>query len=142
MNQARRFHHLPGRVPAGPSLAADRWHGARAVLPASQPFSDAPRRSEEPRDVREEFRAMLRGPAGPGKGLALKTARDISDGTLLPAERPPELPARLHSLSHPPADGGGHPAPVGRGRPARGHARRPLLADARRVQPAEDDEQP
>jgi len=37
-------------------------------LPAAQPFSDAPRRSEEPRDVREEFRAMLRGPAGRGKG--------------------------------------------------------------------------
>src|SRR5262249_37521665 len=101
--------YLPGRVPAGPSLAADRWHGARAVepLPASQPFSDA----ASSRATLLRCSAAQRGAAGcargvpgdaartgrPRQGLALKTARDISDGTLLPAERPPELPARLHS---------------------------------------------
>jgi len=47
----------------------------------SQPFFDAPQHSEEPRDVRDDFRVILRGPAGRGKGVKLKTARDIIDGT-------------------------------------------------------------
>jgi integrase len=52
------------------------------IAPAgSQPFLADLGCAAAPQDARDALRQVLRGPAGVGKGLALKTARDIIDGT-------------------------------------------------------------